>query len=190
VRTSPTAYPTKLTSDFDILPLEDVQLQRNALIASDPAASLYHREEWLEVLRRAFAVHPLVAVVGDPESIDAVVVLRNGDVLHARWSARSINGQGGAVHLIYMSIAECWSQRARILDLSRTDFRSIGLARFKRQLGADSMPLPYSYLPQIPAVTSAEHLSGLWAAVGSEVWRYLPLSVTRALGSLTYRYLA
>ena len=121
--------------------------------------------------------------------VAAVVVLRDGDVLHARWSARSINGQAGAGHLIYMSIAESWAQRARILDLGRTDFRNIGLARFKRQLGADSMPLPYSYLPQIPAVTSAEHLSGLWA-VASEVWRNLPLSVTHALGSLTYRYLA
>jgi hypothetical protein len=353
VITSPTAHPTKLTSDFDILPLEDVQPQWNALIASDPAASLYHREAWLEVLRRAFAVHPLVAIVGDRDSIEAgclfatrgiplrrrlvslpftdfcpplaigggaredllrrlasaplssanfeirgvaasspwqvldhfrhwqldlsrtfgaivkdaehgarrnirraldagvtiersvdiaairaffklqlenrrrlgvpsqsmqffkivhevfaaresievwlashlgryvaaVVVLRDGDVLHARWSARSINGQAGAGHLIYMSIAESWAQRARILDLGRTDFRNIGLARFKRQLGADSMPLPYSYLPQIPAVTSAEHLSGLWA-VASEVWRNLPLSVTHALGSLTYRYLA
>ena len=121
--------------------------------------------------------------------IAAVVVLRDGDVLHAKWSARTVDGPDGASHLIFMSIAEHHAQRARVLDLGRTDSRSRGLSRFKRQLGATAHDLPYSYFPQVPSVTSAENLTGWWRTA-SRIYRNLPLPAARALSSMTYRYLA
>lgn len=121
--------------------------------------------------------------------IAAVVVLRDGDVLHAKWSARATAGPDGASHLVFMSIAEHHAQRARALDFGRTDSRNHGLSRFKRQLGATAHDLPYSYFPQMPSVTSAENLTGWWSTA-SRVYRNLPLPAARVLSSMTYRYLA
>jgi hypothetical protein len=121
--------------------------------------------------------------------IAAVVVLRDGDVVHAKWSTRTVGGPVGASHLIFMSIAQHWAGQARLLDFGRTDIRNNGLTRFKRELGADPSPLPYSYFPRIPNVTSAENLTGAWSAA-SRVWRNLPLPVVQVLSSMTYRYLA
>jgi hypothetical protein len=120
--------------------------------------------------------------------IAAVVVLRDGDVLHAKWSARTA-GPDGASHLVFMSIAEHHALKARIMDFGRTDSRNRGLARFKRQLGATPHDLPYSYFPEMPSVTSAENLTGWWRTA-SRVYRNLPLPAARVLSSMTYRYLA
>jgi Acetyltransferase (GNAT) domain len=123
------------------------------------------------------------------ERIAAVVILRDGDVLHAKWSARTSSGPDGASHLVFMSIAEHHAQRASAIDFGRTDSRNRGLARFKRQLGATPHDLPYSYFPELPSVTSAESLTGWWQTA-SRVYRNLPLPAARVVSSVTYRYLA
>jgi hypothetical protein len=121
--------------------------------------------------------------------IAAVVVLRDGNDLHAKWSARAAGMPDGASHMIFMAIAEHHAQHATSLDFGRTDSRNRGLSRFKRELGAAATDLPYSYFPQMPNVTSAENLTGVWQTA-SRVWRNLPLPVTRVLNNVTYRYLA
>jgi len=121
--------------------------------------------------------------------IAAVVVLRDGNDLHAKWSARVAGSPDGASHLIFMSIAEHHAEKASSLDFGRTDSRNRGLSRFKRELGATPTDLPYSYFPLMPTVTSAENLTGVWQTA-SRVWRNLPLPVTRVLNNVTYRYLA
>jgi len=121
--------------------------------------------------------------------IAAVVILRDGNDLHAKWSARAAGSPDGASHLIFMAIAEHHAQLANSLDFGRTDSRNRGLSRFKRELGATATDLPYSYFPQMPTVTSAENLTGVWQTA-SRVWRNLPLPVARVLNSVTYRYLA
>jgi hypothetical protein len=149
--------------------------------------------------RRFFhAVHEAFATHGAIETwlafhrgryIAAVVVLRDGDVVHAKWSTRATDGPSGASHFIFMSIVQYWAQHASYLDLGRTDIRNTGLTRFKRELGAQATPLPYSYFPRIPNVASAENLTGVWATA-SRVWRSLPLPLVEALSNMTYRYLA
>ncbi len=121
--------------------------------------------------------------------IAAVVVLRDGNDLHAKWSARAAGMPDGASHMIFMAIAEQHAQHASSLDFGRTDSRNRGLSRFKRELGAAATDLPYSYFPQMPNVTSAENLTGVWQTA-SRVWRNLPLPVARVLNNVTYRYLA
>jgi len=121
--------------------------------------------------------------------IAAVVVLRDGNELHAKWSAREAGTPDGSSHLIFMAIAEHHAQHAGSLDFGRTDSRNRGLSRFKRELGASAADLPYSYFPQMPTVTSAENLTGVWQTA-SRVWRNLPLPVARVLNNVTYRYLA
>jgi hypothetical protein len=119
----------------------------------------------------------------------AVVVLRDGPTLYAKWSARAVESAAGASHLLFFSILEHHAGKAASLDLGRTDVRNTGLARFKAEMGAVAMPLPYSYFPRTPRHTSAEDPDRATSAL-TRIWRRLPLPVTRAVGAIGYRYLA
>ena len=119
----------------------------------------------------------------------AVVVLRDGATLYAKWSARAAESAAGASHLLFFSILEHHAGKAASLDLGRTDVRNTGLARFKAEMGAVAMPLPYSYFPRTPRHTSAEDPDRATSAL-TRIWRRLPLPVTRAVGAIGYRYLA
>jgi GNAT acetyltransferase-like protein len=118
----------------------------------------------------------------------AIVVLRDGATLYAKWSARAAECVAGASHLLFFSILEHHAGKASALDLGRTDARNTGLARFKVEMGASPTPLPYSYFPGTLRHASAEdpeHSSGAIA----RIWRRLPLPITRVIGAIVYRYL-
>jgi len=119
----------------------------------------------------------------------AVVVLRDGPTLYAKWSARTAESAAGASHLLFFTILEHHAGKAASLDLGRTDARNTGLARFKAEMGAVSVPLPYSYFPRTPRRTSAEDPDRATSAL-TRIWRRVPLPVTRAVGAIAYRYLA
>lgn len=119
----------------------------------------------------------------------AVVLLRDGPTLYAKWSARAIESAAGASHLLFFSILEHHADKAASLDLGRTDARNTGLARFKAEMGAAPAPLPYSYFPRTPRRTSAEDPDRATSTL-VRIWRRLPLPVTRAVGAIAYRYLA
>lgn len=119
----------------------------------------------------------------------AVVVLRDGPNLYAKWSARAAESAAGASHLLFFSILEHHAGKATSLDLGRTDSRNTGLARFKAEMGAAPAPLPYSYFPRAPRHASAEDPERATSAL-TRIWQRLPLPVTRAVGAVAYRYLA
>jgi hypothetical protein len=119
----------------------------------------------------------------------AVVVLRDGPTLYAKWSARTAESAAGASHLLFFSILEHHAGKAVSLDLGRTDARNTGLARFKAEMGAAPVPLPYSYFPRTARRTSAEDPDRATSAL-TRIWRRVPLPVTRAVGAIAYRYLA
>jgi hypothetical protein len=118
-----------------------------------------------------------------------LVVLRSGDQLCCKWSARAENGHPGANHLLFAKMIEAHAGRARSLDLGRCDNRNQGLVRSKVELGCVARPLPYAFFPRAPRSISSEVLSGP-AKVLSTVWKRLPLPVTRVLGEALYRYMA
>jgi len=119
----------------------------------------------------------------------AVVLLREGPTIYAKWSARAAESAAGASHLLFFSILEHHADKAASLDLGRTDARNSGLARFKAEMGAAPAPLPYSYFPRTPRHTSAEDPDRAASAL-TRIWRRVPLPVTRAVGAIAYRYLA
>lgn len=117
------------------------------------------------------------------------IILRAFGTLHYKWSARSIDGDSGASHLLCRSVIEKHAGAAVSFNLGRTDVRNAGLVRFKKEAGAEAAALPYSFYPNAPKQVSAEVLSGT-ALVLSQVWRRLPLRATRVLSSALYRYMA
>jgi hypothetical protein len=116
-------------------------------------------------------------------------VLRDGDDLYCKWSARRPDTVEGASHLLTVSLIEKFAGKARLLDRGRVDIRNAGLRHFKKDQGAKPSPLPYAYFPGAPSRISAETLTGPMK-IASRVWRHLPLPVTRLLGSALYGYLA
>jgi hypothetical protein len=118
------------------------------------------------------------------------VILRDGDVIYYKWSARGPNTAEGAAHLLAMSAIEEFAGHAQRVDFGRTDKRNEGLRRFKAEMGAEPAPLPYAYLPQPPREVSAEVLNTPLSRLTSSLLRHLPLPLTRALGAVFYRYLA
>jgi hypothetical protein len=141
-----------------------------------------------EVFTRKRALEIWLAM-RDGHDLAGVVVLRSGDKLYAKWSARASQGADGASHLVFLSILEHHAGKAALLDLGRTDARNKGLMRFKEEMGATASVLPYSYFPRLPRRISAETLEG---GVGSiaRIWRHLPLSITRVVGATTYGFFA
>ncbi|HSR58319.1 MAG TPA: GNAT family N-acetyltransferase [Candidatus Binataceae bacterium] len=118
-----------------------------------------------------------------------LVVLRDGGTIYYKWGARREDGPAGASHLLGMSLIEEFAGKAACLDLGRSDARNAGLNRFKEDLGGQSRPLPYTFLPSAPKHISSEVTSGP-VKLARMVWKRLPLGVTRVAGELMYRYLA
>jgi hypothetical protein len=120
----------------------------------------------------------------------AAVLLRDGDVIYYKWSARRSGVVDGAAHLLAMSMIEEFAGRAQRLDCGRADKRNDGLRRFKAEMGGEAAPLSYSYLPEPPRVVSAEVLNSPLSRLTSGLLRHLPLPLARAFGAVFYRYLA
>ena len=117
-----------------------------------------------------------------------LVMLRDGDTLHAKMNARSPGCPNGANHLMFVSAMDEFAGGVSNWDLGRVDSRNRGLTDFKKRLGATSTPLPYAYLPQVPRNVSSEVLSGP-AQLVSRAWRRLPIWTTRVLGMVVYGFL-
>lgn len=142
-------------------------------------------------VREEFSKHENVEVwfaTHEGRDLAALFVLRDGLDLHCKWSARRTECVPGAAHLLNTALISEYAGRVSALDLGRADTRNAGLARFKREMGARAIALPYAYFPDAPRVQSSEVLGPL-ARTASRLWRRLPDSLTRTVGALLYRYL-
>jgi hypothetical protein len=143
-------------------------------------------------------IHEIFGATGDMEvwiashrgrDLAGSFLLREGDCVHYKWSARRLLEPSSANHLLTHATIEHLAGRARLVDLGRCDVRNSGLSRFKREWGAEPHPLPYSFFPLAPSHVSSEVLSGPRRAM-SNLWRHLPVPAARILGSALYGYFA
>lgn len=121
--------------------------------------------------------------------IAGIVLLKTGKQLYYKWGARLPGDDSSANHLLLWNAFEEYCRQAETIDLGRTDINNHGLMRFKKELGASAVSMPYSYYPRAPRHISAEALSGAHK-VAATIWRKLPIAATRLLGGAVYRYLA
>jgi len=118
----------------------------------------------------------------------SAVFIRDGDVIHYKWGARTVNDASHANHLLFWSAIQHFVSSAKVLNLGRADVRNLGLMRFKKELGGSPAALPFAFYPRAPKQVSAEVLTGARKTI-SAIWTQLPISVTRVLGGAIYRYL-
>jgi hypothetical protein len=77
----------------------------------------------------------------------------------------------------------------RYFDFGRTAPDNEGLMEFKRQWGAQFLPLPYFYHPNRSGFVSETGAS--WKhRLFTSAWRKLPVGVTAVVGPPLYRHLA
>ena len=124
----------------------------------------------------------------DGRDVAGLVLLKYQDRLYYKWSARGAVNAPGANHLLLWRLIEKYAGSARSLDLGRADVRNQGLMQFKKEIGGRAEALPYSYFPRAPRHISAEVPSATHRAM-THIWRRLPLSTTRLIGSALYGYL-
>ncbi len=125
----------------------------------------------------------------DGRDLAAALLIRAGNRVYYKWGARQPGDDSRANHLLFWNAIEDHCTRSQTLDLGRTDISNTGLMRFKKDLGASAVPMPYSYFPRASGPVSAEALVGARKSV-MRLWSVLPLFATRLLGSAVYRYLA
>ncbi len=123
------------------------------------------------------------------QDVAGAIFVRDGEVIHFKWSARRPACRSSANHSLLWNAIEEFASHARVLDLGRADVRNQGLMRFKRGLGAAAAALPYSFFPMAPHQVSPEVLTGPYR-VFAMLWRRLPIFATRALGRVLYPFLA
>jgi hypothetical protein len=126
---------------------------------------------------------------GGGRDLGSVVLLKDRDRLHCKWSARTGDAPAGTMQLLFWEICARYAGEFETLDLGRTDDANDGLSRFKREMGAAPAPLPYAFYPNAPAQISSEHLTGPARALAA-VWRRLPAAAARVIGAALYGYLA
>lgn len=90
--------------------------------------------------------------------------------------------------LIWQAIEESCNQGYRYFDFGRTSPDDKGLVRFKKHWGTEQRKLYYYYFPRVPNLLSANRSGKRYKFVTS-LWKTLPISLTRPLGSLVFQHL-
>lgn len=143
------------------------------------------------LVREIFCADNLIDIwlaTADGGDTAGLVLLKYRDRLYYKWSARGAINTPGANHLLLWSVIESYAGNALSLDLGRADVRNQGLMQFKKEMGGRAEPLPYSYFPKRPRHISPE-VPGPTRKALIQIWRRLPLSATRVIGSALYGYL-
>ena len=121
--------------------------------------------------------------------IAGAVILKTAQRIYYKWGARRPEDDSRANHLLLWNVFEKYCSNTESIDLGRTDVSNNGLMRFKKELGAHALSMPYSYYPQAPQLISAETLGGV-SRTAANIWKNLPIPATRLLGRMLYKYLA
>jgi hypothetical protein len=143
------------------------------------------------MVRELFHADNLIEVwlaTADGRDAAGLILLKDRDRLYYKWSARGNVNAPGANHLLVWSVIEEYAGAASSLDLGRADVRNVGLMQFKKEMGGRATPLPYAFFPKRPRHISPEVPSPTRRAL-TQIWRRLPLSATRLIGSALYGYL-
>ncbi|MFT5813094.1 MAG: FemAB-related protein (PEP-CTERM system-associated) [Psychroserpens sp.] len=145
-----------------------------------------HSKKWFQCLFSNYAKHIFLSVVySDNIPVGGGIVLRNADKVSIPWASTVADYNRLAPNMMLY-----WSLLAHMCDIGCTEFdfgRSTyneGTYKFKRQWGAEPVPLAWSNLAKIEiavADESTHHVNKIRTLV-ERTWAKLPLGVTTLLG--------
>jgi len=143
-----------------------------------------HRQRFFEVIRAHFgdAVR-LFAVRGGERTVAASFTLTDAAGVRVPWAAadRRFRQRNANMLLYWGMLKDACERGARCFDFGRST-RDSGTHRFKRQWGADEVPLVWHYLlAEGGDVPDLRPESGKYRFL-TGVWRRLPVGVARLVG--------
>ncbi len=89
---------------------------------------------------------------------------------------------------IWRTIEESCEKGYHYFDFGKTAPDNEGLIRFKKHWGTEPKTMYYYYYPKIPNLISANR-GGMMYKFVTGLWKRLPISLTRPLGSLAFKHL-
>jgi len=145
-----------------------------------------HSKTWFENLFKHYAQHIVLSVVySDNVPVGAGIVLRSANKAAIPWASTVAEYNKLAPNMmLYWSLLEHVSNLGcKEFDFGRSTYDE-GTFKFKRQWGAEPVPLAWSNL--VPSTTSAtatnsDNLSYIRSLV-EKIWAKLPLGVTTRVG--------
>jgi FemAB-related protein (PEP-CTERM system-associated) len=150
-----------------------------------------HAPRFLRAVVGAFGDRARVLLVRkDRLPIGGLVALRFKDTVTIPWASCLTEYRALAPNtlLYWEAIRSACAQGARRFDFGRSS-RGSGTYRFKLQWGAEESPLFWYTLPVSRRPVSSASSRGRAAACATEIWRRLPLAVTRRVGPHIRKYL-
>ena len=155
-----------------------------------PPQPLQFFENLWSMLRPGGNVEILVAELHDRPVASIVLLAYKDTVTYAYGASDPAFLRHAPNHSLFDSALGWTLERGRrFFDFGRTAPDNEGLMEFKRQWGADFLPLPYYYWPNRGGFVSEAEAS--WKhRLFTSVWRRLPLAATALVGPPLYRHLA
>lgn len=145
-----------------------------------------HSKKWFECLFENYQDNISLSVVytGDT-AIGAGIVLRNANKMCIPWASTvaEYNRLAPNMMLYWSLLAHACDTGCSEFDFGRSTFEE-GTYKFKRQWGAEAIPLEWSNLlaPQEHENTEASSEAGQLRAMVESIWTKLPLGLTTTLG--------
>lgn len=145
-----------------------------------------HSKKWFESLFKNYAKHILLSVVyKDQVPVGAGIVLLNGTKAVIPWASTVAQYNKLAPNMmLYWSLLEHVSERGCTeFDFGRSTYDE-GTYKFKRQWGAEPIPLAWTNLVAQPAAIdkNTPDKPSQIRNLAEKTWAKLPLSVTTTLG--------
>lgn len=124
----------------------------------------------------------------DGQPIASILTLRFKNTMVYKYgsSDRRFSNLGGTQLLFWKSIEEAKRDGLSELDLGRTDYGDVGLARFKERWGATRTTLAYDRFPQRHSNSLSQVVQ---ASIGKHIWSRTPESLLAFAGRLLYKHI-
>lgn len=153
-----------------------------------------HSKKWFEALLKNYAEHIHLSVVyNDNTPIGAGIVLKNKDRLVIPWASTVAEYNRLAPNMmLYWSLLKlACDLGCKEFDFGRSSFGE-GTFKFKKQWGAEPIPLKWSDIANPSPTEADEHVQSASKIrpMVENIWSKLPLGLTTSLGPIIRRHIS
>lgn len=134
----------------------------------------------------------ILLAVYDSKVIAATVFLKFKETIYYKYNASDPQYLSRITPnhlLIWYAIEKAYHAGYSFFDFGRTSPDNHGLMRYKEMWGAKCFDLPYFYYPKIKGI-NVKNENSLYYRILTNIWRFLPNSISSKVGPTIYKHLA
>ncbi len=151
-----------------------------------------HAKTWFEALRQHYGDDFIVSVATmDGTVAGAGILLFNGESVSIPWAStdRNYNHLAPNMLLYWSLLAHATERGAKYFDFGRSTYGE-GTYRFKKQWGAEPVPLNWEIQTLSGTTVTTNGQSGKIRDLVTSAWQKLPLSIANTVGPRIRRYIS